>query len=59
MDIELVFVEPLGFKIEDRYQKEQVLIIGHGLNTSVASWEVAFEDVKSPWFFTVYSTLIY
>ena len=60
MDIELVFVEPLGFKIEDRYLKRAGLDYWPWIKYSVASsWEEAFVDVKSPWFFTVHTQRSY
>lgn len=56
MDVELVFVEPLGFKIEDRYLKRAGLDYWPWIQYHVASsWEEAFEDIKRPWFFTVHT----
>jgi tRNA (cytidine/uridine-2'-O-)-methyltransferase len=60
MDVELVFVEPLGFKIEDRYLKRAGLDYWPWINYSVEpSWEVAFANIERPWFFTAHTTQPY
>jgi len=60
MDIELVFVEPLGFKIEDKYLKRAGLDYWPWIQYSVApSWQVAFEGVERPWFFTAHTSQPY
>jgi tRNA (cytidine/uridine-2'-O-)-methyltransferase len=60
MDVELVLVEPLGFKLEDRYLKRAGLDYWPWINLTVApSWQDAFKEIDSPWFFTVHTETAY
>ena len=59
-DVELVLVEPLGFKLDDRYLKRAGLDYWPWITLSIApNWEAAFEGVERPWFFSVHCSRPY
>lgn len=60
MDIEMILVEPLGFKLSDKYLKRAGLDYWPWIKVKVETdWQSAFATVKSPWFFTVHTTQSY
>jgi tRNA (cytidine/uridine-2'-O-)-methyltransferase len=60
MDIEMILVEPLGFKLSDKYLKRAGLDYWPWIKVKVEpNWQSAFATIKSPWFFTVHTTQSY
>ena len=56
MDIEMVLVEPLGFKVTDKHVRRAGLDYWPWINVTIEpNWQSAFANVESPWFFTVHT----